>query len=194
MLKRALFAALVVMLLSTSTVLAAPAKIKVTNTAFTPTTKTVKVGKPTKWKNLSTKKHTATPTVNWSWAGVDIPAGGASSPVIPTQSGSYPYFCALHPAAHSGTLAVSMIVSPLAAGTGAFFTITLGTVQAPGVSVHDVEARKDGGAWQPRATTATPTASFFFTQPGTYDIRSRLRWQLGGQTSGWSPISTVIVF
>lgn len=183
-----------VLLLSTSSVSAAPARIEVTNTAFTPVVKTVNVGKATKWKNLSAKKHTATPTVNWSWAGVDIPAGGASSLVYPSQAGTYPYFCSLHPAAHSGKLAVRMIVSPLAGSTATFFNITLGTVQSPGVSVHDVEIRKDGGAWTARANTNQPSISIFFPQTGTYDIRSRLRWQLGGQTTEWSPISTVVVF
>jgi plastocyanin len=194
MIRRSVFAALIVVMLSATTVMAAPAKIKVTNTAFTPATKTVKVGKPTKWKNLSNKKHNASPTINWSWGAVDIPAGGASSVVIPTQAGTYPYYCALHPAAHTGTLAVSMIVSPLAGSTATAFTVTQGTVQSPGVSTHELEVSKDGGPWTLKWNGNAPSVQVFFQQPGTYDLRSRLRWQLGGQTTGWSPISTVVVF
>ncbi len=182
------------MLLSTGSVAAAVPKVTMTSYAFTPATRTIKVGRQLKWKNLSTRRHTATPSVNWSWGGVEVPAGTASALVTPTQTGTYPYFCSIHPTKMKGTLAVAMIVSPTAGSTATFFTLTLGTVQSPGVSVHDVEVRKDGGAWQGKATTNQPTASFFFTQTGTWDIRTRLRWQLGGQTTGWSPISTVVVF
>jgi hypothetical protein len=70
----------------------------------------------------------------------------------------------------------------------------MGTVQAPGVLVHDMYVRKDGGAWQLRVQTNQPSTSFFFPQTGTWDIQTRLRYQLGGATSGWSPISTVVVF
>ena len=194
MFRRAGFIALALVLLSTGSVSAAVPKVTMTSYAFTPATKTIKVGKPLKWKNTSTRRHTATPSINWSWGGVDVAAGIASPLVTPTQTGTYPYFCSIHPTKMKGTLAVAMVVTPAAAGIGAFFTLTLGTVQSPGVSVHDVEVRKDGGAWQGKATTSQPVTSFFFTQAGTWDIRTRLRWQLGGQTTGWSPISTVVVF
>jgi hypothetical protein len=87
-----------------------------------------------------------------------------------------------------------MTVSPLAGTTATFFTLTLGTVKAPGVLVHQVEVRQNGGAWTLRVTTAEPTTSIFFPSPGTWDIRTRLRYQLGGATSGWSPIKSVEVF
>ncbi len=194
MIRRAGLTALILMLLSTSPVSAAVPKVTMTNHAFTPQTRTVKIGKSLKWKNISTKRHTATPTVTWSWAGVDVPAGTTSSLVTPTQTGSYPYFCSVHPTKMQGTLNVAMVVSPTAGNTGTFFALTLGTVKAPGVAVHDVEVRRDGGAWQSRATTQAPSVSIFFPQTGTWDIRTRLRWQLGGATSGWSPIVSIVVF
>jgi len=181
-------------MLSTGSVSAAIPKITMSSYAFTPTLKTIKVGKPVKWKNTSTRRHTATPSINWSWGGVDVAAGTASVPVTPTQTGTYVYFCSIHPTRMMGRLAVAMIVTPTAGSTATFFTVTLGTVQSPGVSVHDVEVRRNGGAWQGKATTNQPVTSFFFTQTGTWDIRTRLRWQLGGQTTEWSPIFTVVVF
>jgi len=182
------------MLLSTSSVLAAPVKIKITNYAFTPKAATVRLGRAIKWKNNSTKTHAPTPTVTWSWSGVTVAPGVLSGPVRPTQAGTFPYFCSIHPTKMKGTIKVPMTVSPTGGNTGTFFTLTLGTVKTAGVLIHDVEVRKDGGAWQIRAVTAEPTISIFFPQTGTWDIRTRLRWQLGGATSAWSPISTVVVF
>ena len=194
MFRRAGIISLALLLLSTGSVSAAVPKVTMTSYAFTPATRTIKVGKPLKWKNTSTRRHTATPTNYWSWGGVDVAAGTASALVTPTQSGTYPYFCSIHPTKMKGTLAVAMIVTPAGGNTGTPFLLTLGTVVSPGVSVHDVEVRRDGGAWVGKATTSQPTASLLFQQTGTWDIRSRLRWQLGGQTTDWSPISTVIVF
>ena len=93
-----------------------------------------------------------------------------------------------------GTIKVPMTVSPLAGNTETFFTLTLGTERAPGVLVHDVCVRQNGGAWQIRAQTAEPTISIFFPTAGTWDMRTQLRYQLGGATSGWSPIASVQVF
>jgi plastocyanin len=182
------------MLLTANSAFAATVTVKTTNLAFKPKVVSVKLGNSVKWKNTSTKTHAPTPTVNWSFSGVSVPAGTTSSAVAPTQAGSFPYFCALHPTKHKGTVNVPMTVSPAAGTTGTYFTLTLGTVQAPGVLVHQVEVRQNGGAWTLRVTTAAPSVDLFFPSAGTWDIRTRLRYQLGGATSGWSPISTVVVF
>lgn len=182
------------MLLSTSSASAATATIKMFNYGFTPKALAVTLGNSVKWKNVSTRTHTATPTVTWSWAGVTVAAGSTSSAVTPTQAGTFPYFCSIHPTLMKGKVKVRMTVSPMAGNTGTFFVLTLGTVKAPGVLVHDVYVRQNGGAWQSRATTAEPTISIFFPSTGTWDIHTRLRYQLGGATSGWSPIVSIVVF
>ncbi len=109
------------------------------------------LGNSVKWRNTTGKRHDATPTVNWSWAAVSVAAGATSAAVSPSQAGSFPYFCSLHPTI-KGTINVPMTVSPLAGTTATFFSLTLGTVTAPGVLVHQVEVRLNGGAWQLRAT------------------------------------------
>lgn len=194
MFRRSAFTVLILVLLSTSSASAATSTVKMVNFGFTPKTQTVRLGNSVKWKNISTKRHTATPTNTWSWSGVSVAKGTTSSAVSPTQAGSFPYFCSIHPTKMAGTINVPMTVSPLAGNTGTFFTLTLGTVTTPGVLVHQVEVRQNGGAWQLRATTAAPTVSIFFPTAGTWDIHTRLRYQLGGATSGWSPIATVVVF
>lgn len=193
MFRRSALVALMLMLLSTTSASAATSTVKMVNSAFKPKVQTVTLGNSVKWKNISTRTHTATPTNTWSWSGVSVAKGTTSSAVTPTQAGTFPYFCSLHPK-KKGTLKVPMTVSPLAGNTGTYFTLTLGTVKTPGVLVHQVEVSQNGGAWQLRVTTAEPTVSIFFPTPGTRDIRTRLRYQLGGATSEWSPVSTVQVF
>ena len=165
-----------------------------TNFAFTAKVVTVRLGNTVKWKNNSTKTHTATPTQNWSFGGVTVNPGMTSNLVAPTQAGTFPYFCSFHPQKMKGTVKVPMTVTPLAGTVGSFFDLTLGTVQTPGVLVHQVETSLNGGPWQLRVTTGAPTVSIMFTAAGTYDIRTRLRYQLGGAVSAYSPTTTVMVF
>jgi len=182
------------LLMTASSASAATATVTMTNRAFTPATQTVALGSSVRWQNVSGKKHTATPTINWSWGGVTVKAGKTSAAVFPTQAGSWPYFCSLHPARHKGTIEVPVTVDQSAGTTATFFTFTLGTVAAPGVSVHELWVRQNGGQWALRATTQAPTVAIFFPSAGTWDVRSRMYWQLGSATSGYSPITTVTVF
>ena len=186
--------AFIVMILSTTSASAATATVTMTSYAFTPKAPTVRLGNSVKWRNTSTRTHTATPSVNWSWGGLSVARGMTSAEVAPTQAGTFPYFCSIHPTLMRGKIKVPMTVSPSGGNTATSFTLTLGTVKAPGVLVHDVYIRRNGGAWQPRVQTAEPIVSIFFTQTGTWDLRTQMRYQLGGATSGFSPISTVVVF
>lgn len=193
MVRRAGLVAVLLMLLSTSSVFAATSTVTVTNRAFKPATVNVTVGNSVKWTNNTLKSHAPTPSNNWSFSGVTV-APGASATVTATQAGSFPYFCALHPTKHSGTVSVRMGVSPAAGNTTTFFSITLGTVTAPGVLVHQVYVRQNGGAWQLRVTTNAASVQIFFPSTGTWDIQTRMKYVLGGALSGYSPISTVVVF
>ena len=85
------------MLLTTSSASAATATVKMVNYAFSAKTQSVRLGNSVKWKNTSTQRHTATPSVNWSWNGVEVAPGTTSAVVSPTQSGGFPYFCSFHP-------------------------------------------------------------------------------------------------
>jgi plastocyanin len=192
MFRRAVVMAAVMMLLATSSVSAATTTVTVTNSGFTAKAPKIRIGNSVKWKNTANRRHSPTPTVNWSFSGVSVAAGTTSAAVTPTQTGSFPYFCSLHPTM-KGTIKVPMRVSPLAGTTATFFTLTLGTVTAPGVLVHQVEARLNGGAWVLRHTGNQASINLLFTSVGTWQIRTRLRYQLGGATSGWSPVSTIQV-
>src|SRR6187397_2957256 len=101
MFKRASLVALLLMVLSTSSVLAATKTVTVTNKAFKPGIVSITVGDSVTFTNGTLKAHSPTPTNNYSWSGVTV-AAGKSVVVTPTQSGSYPYFCALHPLRHKG--------------------------------------------------------------------------------------------
>ena len=185
--------AVIVLILSTTSASAATATVTMSNYAFTAKALTVRLGNSVNWRNNSTKTHTATPSVNWSWSGVSVAKGTTSSDVAPTQAGTFPYFCSIHPTLMKGKIKVPINVSPPNGSVATTFTFTVGTVTAPGVLVHDTYIRRNGGPWQLRVSSAGATVSFFFTQTGTWDVRTRLRYQLGGATSGWSPITTVVV-
>ena len=194
MVRRAGLSALIALLLSTSSVAAATATVKMSNYAFSPKKQTVTLGNSVQWKNVSGKKHSAMPTVNWSWGGVTVAAGATSATVTPTQAGTFRYFCSFHPSLMTGKIKVPMTVDQTAGTTATYFTLTLGTVTAPGVSVHDVWVRQNGGEWQLRVSTQATQTSIFFPSAGTWEVRTRMRWQLGSATSGWSPITTLQVF
>src|SRR5687767_13621720 len=164
------------MVFSTGTASAATATVKMSNYAFSAKTQAVTLGNSVRWKNVSGKRHTATPTVNWSLGGgVSVAAGTTSAAISPTQAGTFPYFCSIHPGLMKGKIKVPITASPTAGTTATFFALTLGTVTAPGVLVHQVEVRQNGGAWQLRYTTAAPQISIFFPTPGTWEVRTRLR-------------------
>lgn len=194
MIRRVALASAFLVLLTPGSASAATATVTVSNSAFTPATQTVALGNAVRWKNVSGRKHTVTPTVNWSFGGVTVRAGTTSAAVYPTQAGSFPYFCSLHPSGHKGTIAVPLTVEPLAGTVGSFFNVTMGTVQAPGVSVHQLWVRQNGGQWALRVSTQAPSVSIMFTSAGTWELRTMMRWQLGGGSSGWSPITTLTVF
>lgn len=194
MIRRVALLATFLVLLTPGSAAAATATVTVTNRAFTPATQIVTLGNAVQWKNVSGKKHTATPTVNWSWGGVTVRSGRTSAAVYPTQAGSWPYFCSLHPARHKGTISVPLRVDQLAGTVGQFFNVTMGTIQAPGVSVHELWVRQNGGQWALRASTQAPSISIMITSAGTWELRTMMRWQLGGAQSGWSPITTITVF
>ena len=181
------------LMLTATNVSAATSTVSVNNTAYTPLTRTIVIGNSVKWKNTSGRRHGASPTNNWSWSAITVNAYSTSAVVTPTQTGSYPYFCQFHPT-KKGTLNVAMSVNALAGTTATYFGFRLGTVTSPGVLVHQVEARRNGGTWVLRYTGNSATVSLKFTSTGTWDVRSRLRYQLGGGTSGWSPLTTVEVF
>jgi plastocyanin len=196
MFKRVGLAVFALMLLSASNVFAATVNVTVTKTAFTPANVTVTVGDSVKFVNGTKKPHSPTPTNTYSWTGVKVPKKSFKI-VTPTQAGSFPYYCALHPSAHHGTVNVAMKVTPPAGDTETMFTVTLGTVKAPGVLTHQLYGRKNGGSWILLKNTAEATITFKFGATygaGTWEMQSRLHYNLGGGDSGYSPILTVTVF
>jgi plastocyanin len=193
MLRRAALLVAMLMAMLPGSASAATATVMIANGTFTPATQTVTLGNAVRWQNATRKKHNATPLVNWSWGRVTVKAGKTSALVYPTQAGSFRYVDTLHPKL-KGTIAVPITVDQSVGTTETFFKLTLGTVQAPGVSAHELYVRLNGGEWVPRVYTRDPTVSIFFPSAGTWDLRTRMVWALGSQTSDYSPITTLTVF
>jgi plastocyanin len=191
--RRAGLLAAILLLLSTGSAAAATATVTMVKYGFVPRDQTVMLGDAVSWQNVSTRKHTATPNAVWYWGSVTVRKNRTSRAVTFTQAGTFAYHCSIHPRM-KGTIIVPMTVSPSEGTTATYFSLTLGTVQAPGVQIHDVQVRQNGGTWVLRVATAAPSVAIFFRQPGTWEIRTRLRYLLGGSTSGWSPIVSISVY
>jgi plastocyanin len=190
---RAALVAVILVLLSTGSASAATTTVTLSNYAFTPANQVVALGGSVVWRNASARKHTVTPSAAWAWGSLTVKPGRTSSAVTLTQAGSYPYHCAIHPRRMRGTITVPMTASPMTGTTATFFTLTLGTVEAPGMLMHEVWARQDGGAWSLRVSTSAPSISLFFPSPGAWDLRTRLSYLLGGSTSDWTAVVTLAV-
>lgn len=67
----------------------------ISNFSFQPKTITIKVGDTVTWKNNDSAAHTVTAD-NGSFDSGSIGRGGTYSRTF-TQTGTYPYYCSLHP-------------------------------------------------------------------------------------------------
>ena len=80
-----------------------PADVTVDNFAFTPASITVAAGETVSWTNEQSVGHTVTSSDDVWDASLD---GGGTFEFTFTASGTYPYFCAIHPSM-TGTVEVT---------------------------------------------------------------------------------------
>ena len=188
LIRRSAIAALCLLLLSAVNVAAAGATVKVVNYAFK-STPTLNVGGTVAWNNTSNKKHTASPNINIVWNPLSLNPGTTSAAQTMSQAGTFLYHCAIH-AQMKGKIKVKPISTPTT--DPATFVITLGLTAAPSQFVHEIQIRVDGGAWENRAGTAAATMNFVTTSGGTYQLRTRMVYQLGSAATNWSPPVTLL--
>jgi plastocyanin len=74
--------------------------------SYSPNPATVKVGQTVAWRNADSVSHTATADAGAFDTGT-IAAGAKSSPILMATAGSFPYHCAIHGFAMTGTLVVT---------------------------------------------------------------------------------------
>jgi plastocyanin len=134
--------------------------------------------------------HTATANSEMFDTG-NIPDGGSDVALL-YGAGSYPYFCTIHGA---GLMKAKVSLRPTSSaasiGVGGKVTIRVGADSLE-ATTFDVQRRRNGGAWtRVRSMIADPTPTFTLNRVGTYDFRSRIRFE--GLVSGYSPLRKVTV-
>jgi len=78
--------------------------VSIQGMAFTPATVTVAIGTKIVWTNMDTDAHTVTSDDGTSFNSGNISSGGTFN-FTPTQTGSFPYHCSIHPSM-TGTVQV----------------------------------------------------------------------------------------
>ena len=116
--------------------------------------------------------------------------GGMSDSVLLFGAGSYPYHCNVH-FDMTGKVSLRPTASASSIVAGQKVTIRVGADGLKGAT-FDVQRRRNGGAWRTvRSNISDPTPTFTLNNGGTYDFRSRIRFN--AQVSGYSPVRKVTV-
>ena len=190
MIRRAVFASFVVLMLSTASVLAAAKTVTIKSASFSPAAVTVVMGGSVQWKNSTGKKHSITSSATFLWAPIAVGAHKTSKALVFSQAGTFAYYDSLH-AGLSGSVAVPMQANAAVLSVDSYVTLTVGTVPPSGPVWHDVVERLNGGAWVSAGTTESTSTDVKLNSAGTYEFETRLHQALSGGNTGWSPIITV---
>ncbi|HUP83829.1 MAG TPA: plastocyanin/azurin family copper-binding protein [Candidatus Limnocylindria bacterium] len=197
MIRRALIAALVALVLSTSGVAAATTVIDAHDFTFTPNAPKLAVGDTAQWHNSSFNVHDMTPNAPSVWpASGGTMQAGKSMAMAMTHAGSYPYRCVIHSGQNmEGTVKVKMSSSPTSGTTSTNFNIRVATVNAGPSRTQDVQRRKHNGTWKAWLSTTSQLVIFnpASSETGTWEFRSRYHNTSNGEMTGWSPTLTIVV-
>jgi len=192
--RRAAFAATVLVILSTGTLVAASDQtVQVLYPTFTPASVNLALGTDVIWHNAQTNTldHTSTSNLAGYW-NVSLPDHSPDGVVSMDVAGTFAYHCAIHPNM-KGTVAVRMAAAPTS-GTAAatVFDIVWAVNNAPSGWGYDVQKRKKGGTFKTwKSNVPSSHASFDPAKTGKFQFRMRLRH--GAEVSAYSPILTITV-
>jgi plastocyanin len=191
MIRRAAFAAALLLLLSSASVSAATRTVEIDNFAYDPTPLKVTIGDSVRWHNGDSADHTATANLFNSFD--KFVASGATSTSVPfARAGSFGYHCTIH-AGMNGRVKVRMTISPSTGTTATTFVIAVATVSLPSGFVEDIQRRKATGTFTTWKSITTKTTTWSPASTGTWQFRARLRKTSNNQATGWSPVKSVEV-
>ena len=189
MIRRAALAAVILLMLSTASALAATKTVSIYNYYYAPTPVNVAMGGSVKWTNTTGTKHTVTSDAFFLWGTLTVNPHSTSSLAFP-EAGTYLYHDSFHSTMH-GKVKVPMRADATVVSVGSSVTLTLGTAPPSGPVWHEVQARLNGGTWTTVATTSANTTGFHPSAAGTWQLQTRLHHALSGANTGWSPILTI---
>src|SRR6478672_7537552 len=146
MVRRAVFAAFLLLLLSTASVAASSKTVSIYNYGFKPATTTIHIGMGAAFKNTtSATLHSTTSDLLNLWS--DDVQPGTTTTVSFWHAGSFPFHCRIHPFM-MGTIKVKPTVSPLSGSTSTTFKISVSAIALTSGFKEDIQKRKNGGTWQ----------------------------------------------
>ena len=191
MIRRAVLAGALLMLLSASSVSAATRQVEVFNFGYNSGSLNVALGDSVRWHNGATTTHTSTANQFGLWS-LNLPAGTTSRAILFQRGGSFAYRCTIH-SSMRGKVNVRLRATPTSGSPSTNFVIRVALANAPSGYIEDIQMRKSGGTFANWRSITTQTTSFRATSPGTYQFRSRFRRISDGMATAYSPVLSVRV-
>ena len=154
---------------------------------FYPSLAEVRRGGRVVWDWTGQATHTATDASGMGLfdSGLVAP-GGPSFSFTFAAAGSYPYVCTLHEGMDGW---VQVPIRASRADDGA--TVTWSSHTAPEGFVFDVQVRRGDRRWHPWLSGVTDPSAIYAATGGRLRMRSRLRLEATGASSGWSEPASV---
>lgn len=166
--------------------------VSISDSAVSPRSATINVGRGVRWKNDGTVAHTVTDATGLGlFDSGQVPPGHAWTHAF-SAAGTYAYQDVLSTIA--GRVNVSPTVTPSSGTISTDFELTWAWDVAAQDRSYEVQVRRPGTAWQTWMATTSPSGRFTpDVGTGTYSFRSRLRDSMTGARSGWSPAVSISV-
>lgn len=121
------------------------------------------------------------------------PGSGPSLSFTYEAAGVYNFVCTPH-TGMAGRVSVPMRAAPASGRRQATFTLVWASAAATGDHVYDVQIRHPGGTWSMwRSGVTTRSDMFEPRKAGRYRFRARMRDVGLGESSRWSPASSIAV-
>lgn len=198
MIRRAALAAVFLVMVSATGVLAAAKTISISATGFTPANVTVAMGGKVKWTNKTGKTHTVVSDASFLatlfFKNVTVKGHTTSAAMVFPDAGTFLFHDGNAP--FHGSVSVPMTVDQSYISLGGTVQLTMGTVPTSTggqPDYHVVQATLNGTTWTNIATTSTNGWSWKPTATGTWTVRTYIHHALGAGDSGYSPTLTVTV-
>jgi plastocyanin len=176
-------------------VAAADVHVDVGEYFFAPGTAEVARGGTVVFDFVGAVTHTATDASGLDlYDSGNVPGGGPSFSYTFVAAGEYRFVCSPHPFM-GGRVRVPVRAAPARGGRRDSFTVVWAAAAAVGNHVHDVQIRRPGERWSMWRRGRVHRSAPFVPDAGRgrYRFRARVRDVGLGESSRWSPATTIRV-
>lgn len=169
-------------------------RVNVGDWYFDPATPVIRRGDTIVFYFVGPTTHTATDGSGLElYDSGNVGAGGPSTWFTFEAAGTYAFVCTPHDFM-GGRVSVPMRAAPASGRRQATFTLVWASAAATGDHVYDVQIRRPGATWSTwRSGVTTRSDTFEPRKAGRYRFRARMRDVGLGESSRWSPASSIAV-